>query len=193
MFDTEDLNSILIQVLVDAKKPMKLSDITDDIAYSKGDILTALKTLSNLHILKEQPMSEAQKDVTVYSLKSEITAIEVTKCSNYGIDLYSFGSFFKINSKQKKIALELASEVDKVRDISSQHRKPLVHNHKFLNQYAVDDIAKHMILIYEASNSYLLEHLIKLAEKDAVLKERLSLHEHAEKELKAYLESHNKI
>lgn len=187
-----ELNSLIIQILIDAKKPLKLEDIISDVAYPKGEILTALKNLTTLDILRKNPISELS-NVLVYSLKQEISAIDVTKCSNYGIDLYSYGNFFKINSKQKKIALDLSTQAEEVRKISSDKHEKLIHKHKFMNQYAVDDIANHLILFYEAANKYLLEHLEKLAEKDSVLKDRLTLLEHTEQELKKYLESHKKL
>lgn len=195
MLDSEEneLSNIIIQVLIDSKKPMKLADILAEIAASKGQILGILKTLSDLEILRKQPISESDKSSFLYSLKSDITAIHVTKCSNYGIDLYSFGSFFKINNKQKKMALELSTQAEKVKTISSNNRKPLVHKHKLLNTFDIDDISNHLLLIYEASNNYLYEYLQKKSLQDSSLKELMDLHEHAEQSLKSYLEAHNKI
>ena len=195
MLDSEDneLINIVIQVLIDAKKPMKLNEILAEIASSKGNVLGILKVLSDLEILRKQPVSESEKSVFLYSIKSDITAIHVTKCSNYGIDLYSFGNFFKINNKQKKMALELSAQAEKVKNISSNKRKPLIHKHKLLNSLDIDDISNHLLLIYEASNNYLYEYLQKICAHDDSLKELLVLHEHAEQSLKSYLEAHNKI
>lgn len=187
-----ELNSLIIQILIDARQPLKLEEIISDVAYPKGEILTALKNLTNLDILRKNPVSESS-NVLVYSLKQDISAIDVTKCSNYGIDLYSFGNYFKINNKQKKMALDLSAQAEEVRKISAERHEKLIHKHKFMTQYAVDDIANHLILFYEAANKYLIEHLDKLAEKDPVLKDRLVLLEHTEQELRKYLESHKKI
>lgn len=188
-----DLSSVIIQILIEANRPLKLEEIVSDVAYSRGEVLTALKDLTNLDILRKTPVGESEKSGFVYLLKKDINAIDITKCSNYGIDLYSFGNYFKINTKQKKMALDLSAQVEKVKTISSEQHKRLVHRHKFMSQFAIDDIANHLILFYEATNNYLLEHLDKAALTDPVLRERLSLLEHSEQELKNYLESHKKI
>lgn len=192
MLDNE-LNSLIIQILIYAKKPLIFEEILANVAYSKGDVLTSLKNLNSIGLLRKNPISESDKGGFVYELKQEITAIDITKCSNYGIDLFSFGDYFNINNKQKKIALDLSSQVEKVKKISDEKHKKLIHRHKFMNQFAVDDIANHLILFYEASNTYLLSYLEKLSETDPVLKERLVLLEHTENELFNYLESHKKI
>lgn len=193
MLDTNEISSVIIQILIsNNNKEMTVNEIADEVSFPMGEILASLNTLIKLGILKKYLINDTDKNKFYYVLKKDITALEITKCSHQGIDLFSF-SFFDIDNKEKETALELSSQLEKVVQMSENDKKPLIMRHKIMKQFITDDISSNLVLFYELTNNYVMEYLFDLAKKDPILKNRLEQHEHAEQELIKFLEANKKI
>lgn len=174
---------IIIEVLIEEKKPSKLEDIVESSGCEKPEVSRSLNILYELHLLKKETND---KNVTLFSLIKEIKGLHLASAAQMGIDLSAFENFFKIDDKEKKLALELATQAEKIKNLDVSKRKPLLQKRGYLVSAKTDDINENLMLLNEATNMALYEYIEELAKKDAHLKLLMTMHQQAENSVRDY-------
>ena len=179
----EEIVPEIVQAMVDHKKPVKMSDIIEYTGFDEYEASRSLHLLVQMGVVK----SNGEKPTTaLYSLIKELKGIHLARAAQLGVNLSDFDSFFKIDKKEKKIALDLASQADKIKMLDVRKRKPLLQK-SYFNSSKHDDVTENLMLLLEASNANLYEYLEKMSEKDEYLKILLSLHHQAESSWNDYV------
>jgi hypothetical protein len=183
----EELTPIVLQVLITNQEPATLDVLMELSGCERTEIVKVLNLLVDLELV----VKEKSEKQTTYSLIRELKGIHLAKAAHLGIDLNAFDSYFKIDKKEKKLAMELASQVDKIKHLEVSKRKPLMQKRGYLISDKSDDVQENLALIHEAANNILYEYLEKLSQKDAHLKLLMSMHEEAENSLRNHFTSLN--
>ena len=95
----------------------------------------------------------------------------------------------KIDKKENKLALEIASNAEKVKYLEPTKRRALIQSRPYINISKKDDVAENLILLLEAANVTLYEYIEKLAKEDKNLHLIMELHAQAENTVQNYLNS----
>lgn len=175
----EENIALVIDILISNDMPMSVAEITEESELEQGSIINVINTLKIFEIIKKE---NDNKFVLIKQLK----AIQIARAAQIGIDLLSF-NYFNIDKKEKQLALELATQSDKIKNIEISSRKPLLKKRSYMPSKS-DNISDNLILLLEASNASLYDYLTKLAKKDEYLSLLMNLHEQAEKSLQNYME-----
>lgn len=176
----EENIALILDILINKKRPMTLSEISEESELDSSSIDSSMKILFLLDLISKK------QDEKIF-LNKIIKGVNLAKAAQLGLDLMSFG-FFDINKNEKKIALELATKAEKIKTIEIQNRKPLIQKRNQFCNKRTDEVADNLIIILESSNQTLYDYLEKLAEKDDYLKSLLLMHEEIEKSLNSYLD-----
>ena len=180
----EELIPIIIEVLVNHKKPAKVDEVIEISGYDNLDVVKGLNLLTELGLVKKIP--ETKFDAASYFLIKELKAIHLAKSAQLGVDLNAFDAHFKIDKKEKKLALDLATQAEKIKHLDITKRKPLLQKRRYLNHDKTDDVYDNLMLLFEASNMTLYEYIEEIAKKDAYLRLLINMHKESEVSLKSY-------
>ena len=118
----EDIVPLVLGVIVKEKKPLDLSDIIEESSCEKLEVLKSLNLLQNLKLINKNVVG----DSVSYSLVKELKAIDLAKAAQVGLNLNEFEEHFKINKKEKKLALEISTQAEKIKNLDISKRKPLL-------------------------------------------------------------------
>lgn len=180
----EELIPIIIEVLVNHKKPAKIDEVVEISGYSNVEVTKGLNLLTELGLVKKS--NESKVEITSYSLIKELKAIHLAKAAQLGVDLNAFDDHFKIDKKEKKLALDLATQAEKIKHLDITKRKPLLQKRRYLNSDKTDDVYDNLMLLFEASNMTLYEYIETMAKKDSYLNLLINMHKESEVSLKGY-------
>lgn len=153
-----------------------------DVIIEEAGLESSLVTHA-INILKALDLVKKDKD-KLY-LNKDINSFQLAKTAQLGIDLISF-NYFYIDEEKKKLALELATNIEKIKQLEVNKRKPLIQKRLYFKTN--DEIADNLIMLLETSSLTLYEYLENLAKKDDYLKILLEMHEQSENSLSNYLE-----
>ena len=179
----EELIPIIIEVIISNKKPMTIEDIIENSSFGDVEVSRGLNLLLELGLLKRT----SKGSVVYYSLIKELRAIHLAKAAQLGVNLSLFDTYFKIDEKEKKIALELSTNVEKLEKIDINKRKPLLLKRKYFDIDKKDEVYDNLMILFETSNLTLYDYIEKLSEKDPYLKILLNIHKEAEESIKNYV------
>lgn len=180
----EEIVPEIVQIMIDNKKPMKISQIADATGFVENDIARTLNLLVQMGLF----LSNGEKPSSAtYEMIKELKGIHLARAAQLGVDLSSFDDYFKIDKKEKKIALDLASHAEKIKLIDIKNRKPLIQKRTYFNIDKTDDVSENLLILLEASNANLYEYLEDAAKKDRNLRLLLDIHHQSEKSLKEYI------
>ena len=180
----EEIIPEIVQAMIDFEKPMKLSQLASNTGFGEGELIRSINLLTQMGLIistGEKPSS------SLFSLIKELKAIHLARAAQLGVDLNSFDEHFKIDKKEKKIALEIASQAEKIKILDVKKRKPMVQKRNYFSSAKHDDVSDNLILLLEASNANLYDYLELLSKKDKHLKLLLDIHFQAEGSLRDYL------
>lgn len=180
----EELNPIVIEVMINYKKPCNIEEVVEICGFEKIDVTRSLNMISELG-LAYKVKDELTGEVT-YQLIKELKGIHVAKAAQVGLDLGAFEFFFKIDKKEKQLALELATQAEKIKNLDVTKRKPLLQKRTYFIQGKTDDNYENLMVLFEASNATLYEYLETLAEKDSYLKLLMDMHTQTDLALRDY-------
>lgn len=183
----EELIPIIIEVLINHKKPAKVDEVIDISGYSNVEIVKGLNLLVELGLVKKT--LETKTDIACFSLIKDLKAIHLAKAAQLGVDLNAFDTHFKIDKKEKKLALDLATQAEKIKHLDITKRKPLLQKRRYLNNDKTDDVYDNLMLLFEASNMTLYEYIEDMAKKDNYLGLLINMHKESEVSLKSYSEN----
>jgi Fe2+ or Zn2+ uptake regulation protein len=179
----EEIIPTIVDILIAEKRAMTTEELIDTSDFESAHLTRALNILKDLGLVNK---TTNKNNVTVYQLIKELKGIHLAKAAQIGIDLSSFDGHFIINPKERTLALELATQAEKIKMLDVNKRKPLLQKRSYLNIKKVDDVTENLVLLLEASSASLHEYLEKLSEKDAYLQLLLTMHDQAEKSLQDY-------
>lgn len=180
----EELIPIVIEVLVNHKKPAKVDEVIEISGYDNLEVVKGLNLLTELGLVKKIP--ETKTEQASFTLIKELKAIHLAKAAQLGVDLNAFDTYFKIDKKEKKLALDLATQAEKIKHLNINKRKPLLQKRRYLNNDKTDDVYDNLMLLFEASNMTLYEYIEEIAKKDTYLGLLISMHKESEISLKSY-------
>lgn len=180
----DDIVPLVLEVLIKAKKAFKVEDIIDASGCERAEVVKALSLLNDLNLVNKE--KNEKTNVVTYKLIKEIKAIHLAKAAQLGLDLNSFESFFKIDKKEKELALNLATQAEKIKQLELNKRKPLLQKRNYFLTEKTDDVYETLHLLLEATNSTIYEYIEELAKKDPHLKLLISMHEEAENSVRDY-------
>lgn len=188
MFEQE-ITQVVLRLFVDKKRTMDVDSIIEELPYTKVEVLKSLSLLSGLGLLNKVSSKEGSKPINLYSVVTEVKALHLATAAQMGLDLNSFEKDFKINKKEKQMALELSTKVEKIKVLDAKSHKPLVSkNRHYLSVEDEDEILENLFLIFEATNMSLYEYLESKCKKDEYLSALMLLHAQSEEALKIYSE-----
>lgn len=185
MFD--EITPIVLESLINYKKGAKVENIEEDTGYEKIEVGRSLTLLCDLGLVFK--VKEEKATQFTYSLIKEIKGIHLAKAAQLGIDLSAFDEHFKIDPKEKKLALELATQAEKIKHLDISKRKPLLQKRDYLSVSKSDDVYENLLLLLEASNMTLYEYIESMASKDPYLNLLITMHQEAESSLRDYAKS----
>lgn len=183
----EELIPIVVEVMINHQVPCNVDDVVEVCGYEKNDVSRSLNVICELglgHKIKDEKSGEV-----TFQLVKELKGIHVAKAAQIGLDLGAFEYFFKIDKKEKKLALELATQAEKIKHLDISKRKPLLQKRTYFVNGKTDDTYENLMLLFEASNASLYEYIEQLAEKDGYLQLLISMHNQAEFSLRDYAET----
>lgn len=183
----EELNPIVIEVMIKNKKPCKVDEVVDICGFEKSDVNRSLNTICELglaHKIKDEKTGEI-----TFQLVKELKGIHVAKSAQIGLDLGAFEYFFKIDKKEKQLALELATQAEKIKNLDISKRKPLLQKRTYFIQSKTDDNYENLMVLFEASNASLYEYLEELSPKDPYLKLLMDMHTQTDFALRDYADT----
>lgn len=183
----EDVISTIFEVMIDNKKPMKIDKIVDISGYEKGEVNRALNIICDIGLGYKIKDDEAK--VVTYQLCKNLKGIQVAKAAQMGVDLGEFSHFFVIEEGEKKLALELATQAEKIKSLDVSKRKPLLQKRAYFSNGKTDGTYENLLLLYEAANTSLYEYLEDLAKKDPYLQLLINMHQQAEASLNDYADA----
>ncbi len=182
----EELIPTLVDILIANKNSLTSEDLVDESGFDSPQVNRGLNLLKELGLITKGPN---KNNLVSYQLVKEIKGINLAKAAQIGIDLSSFEEHFTIDPKEKKLALELAAQAEKIKGLEVNKRKPLMQKRSYLNLKKTDDVAENLLLLLEASSESLHNYLESLAQKDSYLSLLLTMHDQAEKSLQNYAEN----
>lgn len=178
----EELISIILEVLILNKKDMSVEEIIEICGFQKTEVIKSLNVIIDTGII----IKNKDEHNTTYHIEKKLKGINVAKAAQLGIDIGAFEFFFEIDKKEKELALELATQAEKIKDLVVSKRKPLLQKRNYLNSHKSDDIYENLMLLFEASNMALYSYLEDCAKKDEYLILLLNMHSQAENSLRDY-------
>jgi len=180
----EEIAPEVMQVIIEKNTGLSIQDICGHTGFEKNDILKTVDTLIKIGILKDDGGGSTE---VKFCLVKELKGIQIARAAQLGVNVGAFGKYFKIDKKEKQIALDLSSSIDKIKVIDIKHRKPLIQKRLYLRHEKNDDISDNLMLLLEASNANLYKYLETLSEKDNYLKLLLEIHRETERSWSAYI------
>lgn len=183
----DELIPIVIEVLINHKKPAKIEDVVEICGYENVEVTKALNLLTDLGLIKK--IREEKTNQFSFSLIKELKGIHLAKAAQLGVDLNAFDNHFKIDKKEKKLALELATQAEKIKHLEISKRKPLLQKRRYLDNQKTDGVYDNLMLLFEASNMTLYEYVEQLSQNDPYLNLLINMHKESESSLKDYSDS----
>ena len=183
----EELVPIILQVLIEHRKPARVEEIMEASGCDKADVIKCLTLLCDLDLVQKEKAEKAPQ--TIYTLIKELKGIHLAKAAQLGLDLSAFEGFFKVDKKEKQLALDLATQAEKIKNLELNKRKPLLQKRGYLVNSKADDISENLMLLYEATNMTVYEYIEQLAQKDPHLQLLITMHQQAESSLRDYVSS----
>lgn len=180
-----DLIHIIIEAFISKEGSLNITEIVDNTGFEKNEILKSLSIMIDMGIVYKE-----KKDlINEYRLNKVIDGVTIVKASGYGIDILMYDTYFNISNKDKQLALEISSQIDKVRKLELDKRKPLIYRKIFFDNIKGDDISDNLMLIYEAANNVLYEYLENKKNNDEHLALLMDIHKQTEESFKNYINS----
>lgn len=180
----EEIIPIILAVFIEQGKSAKLEDLIESSGCEKAEVVRSLSLLYDLNLIHKE--KNEKTNVIIYSLIKELKGIHLAKAAQLGLDLSAFETHFKIDPKEKQLALELATQAEKIKHLDVNKRKPLLQKRNYLVNQKTDGVYENLMLLLEATNMTLYDYLEVVAEKDTYLKLLMNMHEQAESSLRDY-------
>lgn len=184
MFD--EVIPTIVDIIIENKGSMTAEQIIEESGFDAVNVIRALTLLKELGLVTK---SINKNNSTTYQLIKELKGIHLAKAAQIGIDLASFDGHFIIDEKEKCLALELATQAEKIKHLDVNKRKPLMQKRSYFNLKKSDDVAENLMILLEASSASLHDYLEQIAETDPYLKLLLMMHDQAEQSLQDYSQS----
>jgi len=183
---SDEVIQTIVDILIANKTAMTSEQIIDSSGLDAVQIARTLNLLKDLGLISK---SFNKDNIAVYQLIKELKGIHLAKAAQLGINLLSFDKHFVIDPKEKALALELATQAEKIKMLDVSKRKPLMQKRSYFLVKKNDDIAENLIALLEASSASLYDYLEKIAKNDQYLSLLLTMHDQAEKSLQEYLQN----
>ena len=185
-----DRTPAIIEVLAKAKNALTGEEVANKLDLTRPEALAVLVKLYELGLATRQMVNNTYS----YLINKKISAVEIARAAQLGLNINLIDKYFNISSKEKKIALDISTKAEKIKAISPDKRKPLVtKNRNYLDFPGSNEVIENLLLIFDASNESLIDYLEDLSKNDYKLKLLLAFHFQAEESLKKYIETHKKI
>jgi hypothetical protein len=183
----DELIPILFEVMIGYKNEIKIEKIIDICGYERGEVNRALNVICDIGLAFK--IKDDKTNQVTYKLVKNLKGIHVAKAAQIGVDLGAFEHFFVIEKKEKELALELALQAEKIKNLDVSKRKPLLQKRTYFINGRTDDTYENLMLLFEAANSSLYEYIENLAKKDVYLSLLINMHQQAENSLRDYAEN----
>jgi Fe2+ or Zn2+ uptake regulation protein len=181
MFD--EVIPTIVDILIANKGPMTTEKIVEESDFDASNVARALTLLKELGLITK---AINKSNVLTYQLIKELKGIHLAKAAQIGIDLSAFDGHFIIDNKERALALELATQAEKIKHLDVKKRKPLMQKRSYFTLKKTDDVAENLIVLLEASSASLHDYLEKMSASDPYLKLLLMMHDQAEQSLQDY-------
>lgn len=165
-------------------KAVSIKEIAEEVCLEPGQVAAPLNMLVDLGLIIK---SKSDNDF-LYSLIKAPKAIHLAKVAQLGVNLQSFNHFFKIDEKEKELALAMSTNSEKMRGLDVSKRKALIQKRAYFNMNKTDEVSENLIILLEVANNTLYEYLENLAKKDPELELLMTMHAQAESSCHKYIE-----
>lgn len=120
-FDS-DVAYVLVEFLSKSKSPVSQMEILDDVPFDKRSVTGLVFSMcSTGFVVKEGSASAGEHEVR-YSINKAITAYQIIKLGELGLDMNSLSSLVKISDRQKQAAMALAMQTEKLAEMDGELR-----------------------------------------------------------------------
>lgn len=178
-----DAAFVVLEYLSKAQKTVPSKELIEELPFERKEIMPVLTALQSIGLLEK---TAADDGGTAYSISKDISAYHITKAVELGVDIVDLSSLLTISEKQKKAALALSSESQKLKELddsrkaewSSDRGRPA----ELLPRDAIVDTLERLALASEIS---IEDFARKPGESEEILK---ALHEARGQALKALRE-----
>lgn len=181
MFD--EVIPTIVDILIANKTSMTAEKIVEESDFDSSNVVRALTLLKELGLITK---TINKSNAVAYQLIKELKGIHLAKAAQIGIDLSAFDGHFIIDDKERALALELATQAEKIKHLDVKKRKPLMQKRSYFTLKKTDDVAENLIILLEASSASLHDYLEKMSASDPYLKLLLMMHDQAEQSLQDY-------
>lgn len=165
-------------------KAVNIKDIAEEVCLEPAQIAAPLNMLVDLGLV----IKSKNDNENLYSLIKAPKAIHLAKIAQLGVNLQSFNHFFKIDEREKELALEMSTNSEKMRGLDVSKRKSLIQKRAYFTINKTDEVAENLIVLLEVANNTLYEYLEKLAKTDPELALLMTMHSQAESSCHNYIE-----
>ncbi len=114
----EDVINILIETLAQ-KKSLSLEDLRDEIPCEKYILINVLAVLVKFEILERRLVDSD----AFYTLKKELDPYQIVKAIEFGVSFDTLSKSLHLTEKQKKAAMTLSSNAQKIKQLDEQKRR----------------------------------------------------------------------
>lgn len=174
----------MISLSGNKSKDVTIQDIADEVCIELPQIAGPLNMLIDLGLVIKSKVGGENH----YSLIKQPKAIHLAKIAQLGVNLQAFDGFFKIDEREKELALQMSTNSDKMRNMDVSKRKSLIQKRAYFNLNKHDEVAENLVILLEVANNTLYEYLEKLAKTDPELALLMTMHTQAESACHNYIE-----
>lgn len=116
MIASADVAYVVIEALARAKGPMTVKELLEEAPFPRASVAGVLAVLTAIGA------AEKGADRADYTLKRQLSAYQITKLAELGVDLGTLGRLLSISDKQKQAAMSLATQGEKLKELDDQLR-----------------------------------------------------------------------
>lgn len=121
MIGSGEVAHVVIESLASAKGPMRLKDLLDEVPFPKASIAGVLAVLVAIGLVEKNAKGEGA-EAADYTLGQRISAYQIIKVVELGVDLGTLSKLLSITDKQKQAAMSLATQAEKLKELDDQLR-----------------------------------------------------------------------
>ena len=182
-----DVAFVLLE-LISKSEGLSLKEILDNSPFEKKEILHVTSSLISIEILIKE-LNENNE--FIYYINKNITAYHITKAVEIGVDMSDISTLLPITDKQKKAALILSTQNEKLKkmDEDLKSKKSLKENKININNLPRDMIVETLERLTLASEISIEDFSHSHSDSVEILKALKEARDQALKSLKDYQKS----
>lgn len=120
-----DIVYVVVEAIAKAKKSVTQTDLLDEVPFDSRKVTGVLFALFACGFLtrdEQKKVTPAAETDYAYCITKNISAYQIIKLGEIGLDMNSLSELVKISDKQKQAAMALTMQTDKLMEMDAQAR-----------------------------------------------------------------------